>query len=219
MRGIELAPFKGRREKIGPKLTTDSVVGRILEAGPVIKWSRRNFADPQEAQAAAKFIRKSVDLYREALGEEYVVPTAVCTGQKKDGSKTKFKVYTQQPFVDGWRGDLLPEEVKIDPILETQWESLYDRLSRLYRAAREVNGKISGSEEQAVFPINLTLGDSRRAALLGQIICELPATPNLIVEGNTLRIKIFDWGPYTPWQESMAEPYDRIRELSLSGKI
>ena len=48
MKGIELAPFRGKFERIGPTTTADSVVGKIEGSSQVVKWSRENFDTPAE---------------------------------------------------------------------------------------------------------------------------------------------------------------------------
>jgi len=211
MKGIELAPFKGEFVRIGNANSADSVVGVVKETGCVVKWSRKNFPTPQEAFRAARLIKKSVELYELALGEEHVVPTQVCVGQKKDNGKIKNKVYLCQPFVEGLEGDRLPIEKRSDTDVQSQWSHLYGKLSQLFRLDKEIR---IGKDDNPSFPVNITLGGARRSALDRQDVCDLPSTPNFIVEDDTKIIKLFDWGSYSQWSDEMQLSYDKIARMT-----
>ena len=213
MKGIELAPFRGKFERIGPNITADSVVGKIERSSQVVKWSRENFATPEEAECAAQQIQRSVNLYKKALGENFVVPTQVCVGQKQDNGRVKNKVYIQQPHIDGWEGDDLPNEIRKNPFVQSQWKILYERLSKLYQSAGEAQRTVIDPDRQNAFPVNTTLGITRIAALEKQLTCSFPQNPNLLVERDTLQIKLFDWGPYSQWTDSMESSYGQISKL------
>lgn len=200
----------------------DSVVGTIdAESGRkfVLKWNRGRVATPEETRGMAVFLRRSLDLYREALGPEYIVPTSMILGAKKDGV-VRHKVFIIQPFIDSWHGQNLPWEIHYSDEVIVKWEELYKRLSMLYNIAYKVNRSYppnSGS----TFPVTLTVGETRRRALAGDWMPFLPPTPNILIERDTKSLLLCDFGKYTQWQDSMQGAYyqilDKVKKRKYSS--
>lgn len=208
--------------RLGPTRTTDSVVMLLQNRDAkdyVVKWNRSNIISPTEAAKIVMFSRKSLDLYKAILGEEYIIPTEFVIGEKQDGNKTKIKVYEVQPYISGWDGRSLPEDLRQDEHVVDDWRRLYARASLLYIIGNRVNRETkrqSGTE----FPINLTLGISRTVALSGNsdlILNNVPRTPNLLIDRLALQLHLCDFGAYTPWDERMQEAYQEIHERTLSA--
>ncbi len=87
---VEGVPFVLPWDKLGYYKTADSAVGLVRPANTepyVIKWNRCAI-EPADARRAATFIKKSIDLYKEVLGKEFIVPTSLVIGSKTDGAKT-----------------------------------------------------------------------------------------------------------------------------------
>lgn len=215
-----LIPFDRRWSRAGDPsgesvvvLLYDQHKGRDQQNKPILKWNRRFLESADEAIRVATFSKRSLSLYRVALGEEFIIPTSIVVGAKRDGIKDKFKVYLIQPYIDGWDGKTLPEELRNNPYLIDQWRTLYERLSSLYTSARMVNRGLAGSPY--AFPITLTVGDSRVRVIEGGT-CDalIPATPNILIDKQTLRLKLEDFGRYTVWQDEMQESYDKIMEIA-----
>jgi len=217
MRGIERAPFPGVFKKLGDGPTYDSVVGRVMhfDGTPtdfVVKWNRNHhFASTSEAKQAGIFNLKTISLMGAALGTEHIVGPQPIVGEKRDNGVVKPKVYMIQRYVDGWDGRTLPDSVRESSLVVSQWEKLYQRLASLYVTAKRINSAFPVGSLH-IFPITLTLGPTRRAALRGEKIARLPRSHNVLVDKTTHRILLFDFGPYIPWKEEMAESYQQIFE-------
>ena len=166
MKAIEMAPFAGYYQGFGLN-SCDSVVGHLknkeLGKDYVIKWNRRYFPTKEEAFGVCKFIKKSLALYEVFLGSEFLVPTWPVVGQKKD-SIVKYKAYIIQPYIDGWTAKNLPS--KFREKVEDQWNILNSRLFNLYNAGFYVGKHLK--DPASNFPITLTVGSSRRQALIGE---------------------------------------------------
>lgn len=221
MRGIELAPFSGRPTRIGSTKSVDSVVmllpGHSEIRDNVVKWNKSVIASEGDVFRVAKFSQKAIAFYEAVLGKDYVVPTQVVIGQKKDKDKAKFKVYLVQPYVDGWNGVELPEDLREERSLLGQWRTLYLRLSAMYVVAREVNRRLPPDSR---FPVNMTLGFSRAQAYSGITASSIrlfPNTPNILVSRAYHRISICDFGEYTPWRDSMGGAYELIKNRVLNS--
>lgn len=211
MNGLEFAPFSSKYTGLGLK-SCDSVVG-ILENEEtkrpyVVKWNRRHFTTPEETFAVCQFVKKSVALYTATLGEEFIVPTSCVVGEKLDNGVQRYKVYTIQPFIDGWTAKTLPDD--LSEKVADQWNILNSRLFRLYNTAYHINKH--SVNPAAVFPVTLTVGSSRRAALIGKPGGEMPKTPNLLISRNDFRLCICDFGEYISWQKDMQSTFDTIME-------
>lgn len=222
MKSLESAPFRGDPVRIGSRKSADSVVvllpGQLEVRDNVVKWNKSKIADKDEVFRIAEFSQKAVSFYRAILGGEFVVPTQVVVGQKRIDDSAKYKVYLAQPYIDGWNGAELPEDLREDRILLEQWRVLYSRLSTLYLVAREVNRQFK--EPNHAFPINMTLGFSRAQAYGGiaaPSITTFPNTPNILVGRKDFKIAICDFGEYIPWRDSMLGAYNNIMKKSLKA--
>lgn len=215
MKGVEFAPFYGDYRGFGT-VTFDSIVGKLTNTRSgkdfVVKWNRRYISSEQEAFEICKFVKKSYELYTQALGKEFVTETTVILGEKKDSGLMKFKSYIAQPFVDSWTGRTLPEELRNITRVIDQWTTLNERLFHLYNTAYKVNRQ---HEPQMAFPITLTLGESRRRALNGMPGGPVPKTPNLLIRKSDLQLQICDLGEYIAWKPQMEHAYNEI----LSGVL
>lgn len=212
---IEGSPFAGYWDKIGlQRASSDCVVGTltnesVLDNPLVVKWSRRNFS-AQEAHDSSLFIERSFALCKDALGPEFILSTSALMGPKKDGRHIKTKVYLVQPFIKGWTGQTLPDQLRHSSIIKEQWRVLYQRLARLYQTAAAVNRQ-AGAE--GTFPITLTVGCSRKTALDQGNIDNLPFTPNILISSD-LELKLCDFGRFTCWSNSMEPAYKQIRAMT-----
>lgn len=213
---IECAPFVQPWEKIGKIATSDSVVGWVSSPKSndpyVIKWNRLPIEGQGNAVRASMFLKKSIDLYKEVLGSEFIVPTSIAVGSKMDGSKLKPKVFIFQPKVDGWTGQSIPDEMRNDEFIKYQWKTLYGRLQVLYITARSINKPLP-QDSPEIFPINLCVGDSRKLAIQNQQSENLPNTPNILIDSN-LHLKLCDFGPYSLWNPQMEPTYQEIRKTA-----
>lgn len=216
MKNIETSPFNGKFKGFGGK-SYDSVAG-VLQAksrqdetvawkNVVLKWNRAEIPTVEDAKAIATFRRKSIQLYQQTLGEEFIVPTNIVIGNKRDLTGLKYKVYQVQPFVSGWTGKEAPEEVLFDSEVVSQWKILSRRLYRLYQTANQIN---SGLSTEFTFPITMTLGDSRQLSFTAGVSDRVPLSKNILIGRDDLRLSLFDFGVYFPWQETMQEAYDKI---------
>lgn len=228
MKGIEFAPFRGDITRLGDSHSADSAVMLLHNKVPpkgvdlnvVLKWNRSIIGDEAEACSIIKFTQLSLALYRAALGAELIIPTQFIVGAKKDNSQVKIKVYEVQPYISGWDGRSLPEDLRHDERLVDQWRRLYSRLSLLYIVADNVNRQRK-HEGKDRFPINITVGNSRRAALSGMddsmITVTFPRTPNILIDRESYGLHLCDFGPYTPWRESMKTAYQTIFDRTLKA--
>lgn len=221
MKGIERAPFSGEVTRLGAVNSADSIVmllhSKTTGRDYVLKWNRSYISSLEEAAEIVVFSRKSLDLYRAVLGEKYIVPTEFVIGEKQDQHKLKVKVYEVQPYISGWDGRSLPEDLRRDERLVDSWRKLYSRVSLLYIIGNNVNRQLR-KQGGVEFPINLTLGTSRKAALFGSselLLHDIPQTPNLLIDRVALRLHLCDFGPYTPWNKEMQAAYQEIYDRSL----
>lgn len=76
----------------------------------------------------------------------------------------------------GWTAKNVPDEIRNKPEVSSQWNILNSRLFNLYNASAFVNGQYKDNPEK-VFPVGLTLGSSRRHALIGEPGESMPKTP------------------------------------------
>lgn len=219
MAQIEGSPFTGKFKGFNGR-SSDSVAGMItmrrtqdsslVRKGEfVVKWNRREISSPDEAKGIAEFKRRSILLYQDALGKEFIVPTELVIGSKKDQQILKQKLYQIQPFIDAWTGRDVPETIKNDPHVLSQWQLLSQNLYGLYQAAHVVNQHHQADQEQ--FPITMTVGDSRNLSYVATESRTLPKTDNLFIRKNDLQLFLFDFGPYVVWQKEMEAAYQEIR--------
>jgi hypothetical protein len=194
---------------------------KVPPKNKVIKWNKNRISSSEEAYNIVKFAKNSLRLYKIILGEEFIVPTEFVIGEKKDDKKIKIKVYEIQPYISGWNSKTLPEDLRSDEKLVKKWKKLYTRLSVLYIIANDVNKK-ARNQGKMEFPINLTLGCSRRQALstdFKSIVTDIynlhKQTPNLLIDRTVLDLHLCDFGHYTPWNEEMQSTYQEIYTRSL----
>lgn len=228
MKQIERAPFTGKSERIGTPNSCDSVVMRLegsphYPQGTIVKWNKREISSPDEARQIIMHLRKSIALYESALGQEHIVPTELVIGEKKDNDHRKIKVYTVQPYISGWNGRTLPEDLRTNDRIVTQWRSLYSRLAMMFVVGRSVNERFE-QEGKTPFPIEMTVGTSRKFAITGrssEAITSLPATQNILINREGFGLVLCDFGAYTPWQDAMQPAYDEIcnRTLQAVGSL
>lgn len=96
-----------------------------------------------------------------------------------------------------------------DYFVREKWNVLNARLFNLFNAARFVNERYGPNTPQA-FPVGLTLGSSRQRAYQGVVNSQIPRTTNLLIEEDTHRLKVCDFGEYTQWNDEMSEAYGEI---------
>lgn len=228
MKNLERVPFCAKViGRLGLKNSADSVVmlvnnGTHKAPAPrdsVIKWNRSEIGSVAEAEMVVRYVRNSIALYQAVLGAEYIVPTGILIGEKVDSGKRRIKVYEVQPYVSGWDGKTLPEDLRHDVALVEKWRRLSSRISLLYLIAYNVNkeSRAIGREE---FPLNLTLGASRTIALMNNpnvSITEVPRTPNLLVDRESLDLHLCDFGAYTVWNSGMQAAYNEILTRSTQA--
>lgn len=208
MAKIELAPFNDSYDGLGLK-TSDSTVGTIQSrggSGVIVKWNRSVLLNEGETRQTCVYLNKSISLYKLALGAEFVVPTQVVMGAKGDSGIAKYKTYIFQEFVDGWTAKDLPESLRTHPGILNQWNLLNSRLFHLFNSERYVNRQ----HNEAPFPIGITLGSSRSSAFRNEVDSPLPRTPNLLVDRESLRISVCDFGKYVVWNDAMQPAYESL---------
>lgn len=226
---IEGSPFTGWFTSFGGQ-STDSVVGLLesrrrwereqnMNTAEVLKWNRHDFASEEQAARAGQFKERSITLYQATLGDEYIVPTQVIVGQKKDQNGIKHKVFQLQPFIRGVTAKEAPPSLRVDAAIITEWQVLSERLFTLYTMAQEINNSVSESER---FPITMTIGSSRQNAEYLTMSETLPKTKNILLEEPDWKMKLFDFGAYLQWHDSMTPVYDALlnqKKLSDAGVI
>lgn len=214
---IEGSPFTGWFTSFGGQ-STDSVVG-LLESGnrwerernvcskQVIKWNRHDFASETHAVQAGEFKERSIALYQAALGEEYIVPTQVIVGQKKDQNGVKHKVFQLQPLIAGVTAKDAPTSLREDEAIINEWQVLSERLFTLYTLSLEINTTVPEEER---FPITMTIGSSRQNAEYLTQSEILPKTKNILLEEPLGKLRLFDFGAYTLWHDGMIPVYEAL---------
>lgn len=223
MKNVEGGPFQQNSYFNGFGVrSADSVVGEIMinkeNSGFVLKWNRRHIASEQEAFAVCKFLTKTVDLYQIALGKEFLLPTFIVAGEKKDSGITRYKIYLIQKYVDSWTAKNAPAEVLNNSEVQAQWNVLNSRLFTLYNAADFVNRRSLRSDN--VFPITLTVGSTRaESRILGRPGSSMPKTPNLLIDKNSSCLYLCDFGEYIAWSDNMEENYQEILNQVKSTKV
>lgn len=227
MNHIEGAPFWVSSQKIGDKDSSDSKVAlvkpqklhrsdalRTVQRNMVIKWNRHPIVSEDEAFEVCEFIQRSLELYKTVLGEDVIVPTSLVVGSGNASKNKKCRVYEVQPFVEGVIAKDLSEELRENPLLLSRWRNVYSRLSMLYIVGHNVNASVLLPD--LAFPINLTVGATRKKALSGEDTesnFALPRTPNLLITPDN-QMALFDFGAYTPWKKAMEPAYNEIFERS-----
>ncbi len=215
---IEGFPFHPSFESLGGH-TYDSVVG-VVGNKWILKWPRRRIYEPEIAHKIAHYLKLAINLYKKALGPNFIVPTQVVIGEKVNGRGKEFKPYVLQPYINSYP---LNEWVNNDCILNEislQWMRLRERLFYLYIVAREVNKKLPYDQR---FFIGMTVGRVRQATYEAKDLSSFnsafpspPHTPNILIDRDTPHILLPDFGPYYMWKKSMSEAYQRIlNSLSL----
>ncbi len=205
-------PFKEKVTGFHSK-SQDSVVA-TLETNPVplvVKWNREKFKR-QHIESVAVFLQKSIELYKLALGEEFLIPTQIVIGAKQDGSSMKPKVYQVQPFIYHTTTLCAPQELIESEIVKSQWGILEPRLSRLYQIARNVKPLM---QPESVFPVNISTGSARKQALCNGNTSQgtsVPRSQNILLEQGSNRLLLCDFGKYQPWRPEMQLGYDTIKK-------
>ncbi len=218
MTRTELTPINDTFAGFGNK-TKDSIVGSFIAGNGqemIAKWNKRDLHTNREAIAAARYLLKSIALYKHALGSQFVAESSVAVGAKNDQGRIKHKVFIFQEPVKGYTASNAPCEVLSDFSVRSQWNTLNSRLFKLFNAARFVNEKCK-EEFETPFPIGLTLGSSRRLAYDGVVNSEIPRTSNLLIDAESLQLKVCDFGEYLAWNDTMTPAYEEILARTKIG--
>ncbi len=207
------APFNWETWSLLARDGRDSIVGTLeTESGRryVVKWNKRNIP-VEDLSASAKYIKKSVELYRATLGDDYIVPTSLAVGEKSEGS-TRYKLYTVQPYVEGWTARELPDNLHTNPEILQKWYVLYGRIAHLYQVANEVNRQVHSTGSGEIYPIALRIGQLWGYISQGLSYPPLPKSPNILISKANHDIKLCDFGTTTSWGDEMEIAYTQIIE-------
>lgn len=196
----------------------DSIVGTLwTESGEgfVVKWNKREIP-VEDIPAAAQYTQKAIELYKAALGEEYILPTLLAIGEKSD-SGPRYKLYTIQPYTEAWTARNLPEELSRNPGLLRKWHTLYSRIARLYRLATVINSQVCATKSGVPYPLALRIGQLWGLVYRGIENPPLVKSPNILITRPGNDIKLCDFGTTTPWKEEMNAAYTQILKEAVKG--